>query len=104
ITSPAGLQATRAPTVASPSRTAAVPRPVGTAYSRPRHFPAVAPRPAPTGPGTAGAPRAASAAAAKPSSGPGVRSTGRSNRAAATTKGTTPAVVGNHVHRTARYR
>ena len=47
ITSPTGLQATRAPTVASPTRTAAVPSPPGTAYSRPRHFPTVAPRPAP---------------------------------------------------------
>ena len=104
ITSPAGLQATRAPTVASPSRTAAVPRPPGTAYSRPRHFPTVAPRPAPIRPETAGSPRAASTAAAHPSSGPGVRATGRSNRAAATTIGTTPAEVGKPWPRSARNR
>src|SRR5205823_2870948 len=66
ITSPAGLQATRAPTVASPSRTETVPSPAGRAYSRPRHFPTVAPRPAPTRPDTAGEPRAASTAAAHP--------------------------------------
>src|SRR5439155_7218019 len=50
ITSPAALQATSAPTVASPSRTDAVPSPPATANSGPRHFPTVAPRPAPTRP------------------------------------------------------
>src|SRR5581483_2474614 len=103
-TSPAGLAATRAPTVASPSRTEAVPSPAATPYSRPRHFPAVAPRPAPTRPETAAAPRAASTAAARPSSGPGVRATGRSNSAAPTTIGTTPAAVGKPCPRSARNR
>src|SRR5688500_11760603 len=70
ITSPAGLQATRAPTVASPTVTAAVPSPPATAYSRPRHFPTVAPRPAPIRPEVTGAPRPASTAAAQPPSAP----------------------------------
>ncbi len=104
MTSPAGLQATSAPTVASPSRTAAVPNPPATACSRPRHFPTVAPRPAPIRPETAGSPRAASSAAAHPSPGPGACATGRSKRAAATTIGTGPAGVGKPWPRSARKR
>ncbi len=69
-TSPMAFTTARAPTVASPTVALAEPKPPGTACSAPRHFPTVAPVPAPTRPVAVGAVAAASAAA-RPSRAPG---------------------------------
>ena len=94
-TSPIALTIASAPTTASSARADADPRPPGTRWSAPFHFPTVAPAPAPTCPVASGPPCSAAVKAATPSSGPGRMppELTRSYTAAAGTIGTFPPAV-----------
>ena len=104
--SPVAFTATRADTTTSSSRAVAEPNPPGRAWSGPRHFPTVAPVPAPTSPsGTA--PPTADRQANSPSVDPGrveASPTARSNSESPTTMGTTPTEVGKPIPSRSRRR